>query len=237
MRTPPPARGGPASPPTQFLDDAASFELASDNPNEGEGTDLLSLEDLAAIHWGGAVPVGADGRLQPPLIVDPATGEATGERARLRFWEPAELSSIHASLGQVMDEETTGLLSVEELQALRAGPPAHPVPSFVPPAYDVASGEGTPQLSPAQLEQMRTGAPPTAAAARPTPPTPAAAPPSRPPPPTPSTPDVLADVDPAKLAALRKKLLQGGGAEETTMMTKDDIARLAKSSRGKRRKR
>jgi hypothetical protein len=69
-----------------------------------EGTADLSLEDLAAIHWQGMLPSNDPSSPTPPTIV--------------HQWTAAEQDAIRRATAAVMNDDTTSLLTREEIFAL-----------------------------------------------------------------------------------------------------------------------
>ncbi len=77
-----------------------------------EGTADLSLEDLAALHWQGMIP-GHEGSATPPTVI--------------HHWTAAEQEAIRRATTAVMTEDSTSMLTREEVFALHgqaALPPA-----------------------------------------------------------------------------------------------------------------
>ncbi|MEM6995838.1 MAG: hypothetical protein AAF721_35335 [Myxococcota bacterium] len=96
----------PARPPMLV---AADF--GNQTPEDfGEGTSMLTLEEIAEMHWGGAAEAGA------------------------RPWSPEEIDVLQRAVNEALEPEATLMLSRDELSALRgervepAGPPPEPPP-------------------------------------------------------------------------------------------------------------
>jgi hypothetical protein len=120
-----------------------------------EGTALLTLEEIARVHWGG--------------VVDDPSPPAEGSRS----WTHDEIRTLQAAVDRSLDEESTSMLSPDELSALRGQSLGAPLPELVepvpPPALDgdeqgaladalaqlVAQGEGRMVMRRDDLERIR----------------------------------------------------------------------------------
>lgn len=140
----------PAAPPVGF-DVRAEIERMQAEEAE-EGTDVLSVEEIASLHWGGVVPPSAlawssassaaDDPMEPSMIVPAAWARAAqGEAVEgTRSWTLSELESLHRVTQDVVDEETSAMLSKEEVERLRAKVvlpqlPSSPAPGSKPPTW------------------------------------------------------------------------------------------------------
>jgi hypothetical protein len=104
-----------------------------------EGTADLSLEELAAIHWQGMLP-GRDDSATPPTVI--------------HHWTAAEQDAIRRATAAVMADDTTSLLSREEIFALHGQ-------AELPPARE-ASPAATAMLERATAIAMLRAADPEA---------------------------------------------------------------------------
>ena len=85
-----------------------------------EGTALLTLEEIARVHWGG--------------VTDEPSPPVEGPRS----WTRDEILVLQAAVDRSLDEDSTAALSPDELAALRgqsigAAPPVMPLPVELAP--------------------------------------------------------------------------------------------------------
>ena len=90
--------------------------------DEDEGTDMIAIEELAAMHWGGRL----SDDTAPPLLDAPsvAARELTSD----------QIESLRVATNEVLDEESTGMLTADELAVLRGD-----APMVLPPLVDAPS--------------------------------------------------------------------------------------------------
>lgn len=89
----------------------------------GEGTSMLTLDEIANLHWGDAAEANA-----------PA-GEGS------RPWTPEEIQTLQKAVNEVLEPEATTMLSSDELSALRGDRPPDPRPVRAPRPKFVDDGE------------------------------------------------------------------------------------------------
>lgn len=173
-----------------------------------EGTADLSLEDLTAIHWQGMLP-GSDVSATPPTVI--------------HHWTTAEQEAIRRATEAVMTDDTTSLLTREEIFALHGEaqlPPAREASPAATAMLERATAiamlrvtdpeaEGTAWIPEEELSAIRTRFGRTPAAE---PPHPTTTP--EPPPPVP---------EPRALPELRD-----GPGDTTSMLTRERLAELAR---------
>jgi tetratricopeptide (TPR) repeat protein len=173
-----------------------------------EGTADLSLEELAAIHWQGMLP-GSDASATPPTVI--------------HHWTAAEQDAIRRATEAVMTDDTTSLLTREEIFALHGQaelPPARQASPAATAMLERATAvamlratdpeaEGTAWIPADELASIRTRFGRTLAADAP--------PPIAPPSPAPPVPE------PRPLP----ELLDGPG-DTTSMLTRERLAELAR---------
>lgn len=207
----PPAVAEPVSVPFAPSTPTAPFTGVTSEPLPldaiAEGTDELPLAELAAIHWEGLLP-GRDDAVAPPTVI--------------HHWTSAEQEAIRRATEAVMTDDTTSLLTREEIFALHGQaelPPAREASPAATAMLERATAvamlritepeaEGTAWIPEDELSAIRTrfGRPPAA-------PAPPLAPPV-PPPPVPA-PRVLPE-------------LQDGPGDTTSMLTRERLAELAR---------
>jgi tetratricopeptide (TPR) repeat protein len=87
--------------------------------DEDEGTDMIAIEELAALHWGGRL----SDDTAPPLLDAPSVAprELTSD----------QIESLRVATNEVLDEESTGMLTADELAVLRGD-----APLVLPPLLD-----------------------------------------------------------------------------------------------------
>lgn len=175
-----------------------------------EGTADLSLEELAAIHWQGMIP-GSDASATPPTVI--------------HHWTAAEQDAIRRATAAVISEDSTSMLTREEVFALHGQAELPPARAASPAATAMLErataiamlraadpeAEGTAWIAEEALSEIRTrfgrGAasePPPFVPPTPGPPTPAPRElPELPAEPSMLTPERLAEL--ARLHAARRK--------------------------------
>lgn len=176
-----------------------------------QGTAELSLEDLAAIHWQGMIP-GSDASATPPTVI--------------HHWTATEQEAIRRATAAVLSEDSTSMLTREEVLALHGQAELPPARAASPAATAMLErataiamlragdpeAEGTAWIAEEALSEVRArfGHGPTSEPPPPfVPPTPTAplpAPrelPELPAEPSMLTPERLAEL--ARLHALRRK--------------------------------
>ncbi len=79
--------------------------LSVDEPPAREATDVLTLAEIARLHWGG--------------VIDDPTPPIEGSRS----WTRDEIDVVQRAAWQSLDRETSAMLSRDELAVLRADPP------------------------------------------------------------------------------------------------------------------
>lgn len=208
----PPPLAAPAFVPFAPSTPTAPFTGVTSEPPPlaaiAEGTADLSLEDLAAIHWQGMLP-GSDASATPPTVI--------------HHWTTAEQEAIRRATEAVMTDDTTSLLTREEIFALHGEaelPPAREASPAATAMLERATAiamlritdpeaEGTAWIPEDELSAIRArfGRTPTAE------PEPPLAPPE-PPPPVPE-PRALPE-------------LEDGPGDTTSMLTRERLAELAR---------
>ena len=120
-----PAAGAPVE-GTMLLDDMPDAAALAPPPVDfGEGTGLMTLEEIAEMHWGGETP----------------TEAAPAEDSRARRWTRGEIEVLQKAVNDALEPEATLLMSRDELAALRGEKVERPEPTPAPPAAVAASGE------------------------------------------------------------------------------------------------
>lgn len=100
-------------PRAELDDDAAATSAVAVTPESlavRETTDVLTLEDVARLHWGG--------------VVDAPTPSSQGSRS----WTRQEIEVVQRAAWHSLDRETSTMLSRDELALLRAEPPEPAAP-------------------------------------------------------------------------------------------------------------
>lgn len=178
-----------------------------------DGTADLSLEDLAAIHWQGMIPNVDQAGLPPPTVV--------------HQWTSAEQDAIRRATTSVISDDSTGLLTREEIFALHGQadlPPAREASPAATALLERATAiamlrasdpeaEGTSWIARDELAAIRARLGRSVLADDPSPPPPVAEPQPVPPP---SPPKPLPEVP-------------RGPGDTTSMMTRERLAELARA--------
>lgn len=173
-----------------------------------EGTADLSLEDLAAIHWQGMLP-GSDASATPPTVI--------------HHWTAAEQDAIRRATATVISEDSTSMLTREEVLALHGQAELPPAREASPSATALIQrataiamlraadpeAEGTAWIAEEELSAIRARFGRTPASE---PPPPIA--PAEPPPPMPA---------PRPLPELPRE-----PGDTTSMLTRERLAELAR---------
>lgn len=92
-----------------------------------EGTAILTLEEIARVHWGG--------------VVDSDAPPAEGSRS----WTRAEIESLQGAVDRSLDDDSSAILVPEELAALRGQSVVGELPAIVAPP--VVEPEAPPMLA------------------------------------------------------------------------------------------
>lgn len=126
-----------APPPAQH----AAVIFGPPPTDEAEGTGMLTLEDIAAIHWG-VEQASASGHEE--LQVAPPTDDIEVDEPSMIF-EPVQLDALRIATNEVLDEEATGMLTAAELAGLRGETPMVVAPEYqqaAPPPPPSSAGLG-----------------------------------------------------------------------------------------------
>jgi hypothetical protein len=133
------AAAAAARPPvdgTILLDDLPEGAAAAPPPpvDFGEGTGLMTLDEIAEMHWGGQAPA-----------ADPA-------QPAPRRWTQGEIEILQRAVNDALEPEATLMLSLEELAALRGEkverPPEPPRPAPVAAAGTIGDVDGLEPAAP-----------------------------------------------------------------------------------------
>jgi tetratricopeptide (TPR) repeat protein len=114
---------------------SAPVIFGAGSTDDDEGTDLIAIEELAAMHWGGGIAAPDE---PPPALVDEPAEVSRGLSA-------AEIESLRVATFEVLDEDSTGMLTADELAALRGEAPMlmpPPEPVVPAPAHDAEPSLG-----------------------------------------------------------------------------------------------
>jgi hypothetical protein len=78
-----------------------------------EGTAILTLEEIARVHWGG--------------VVDDAAPPEDGSRS----WTRGEIEMLQGAVDRSLDDDSSAMLAPEELAALRGQSVVHELPAMI----------------------------------------------------------------------------------------------------------